>query len=135
MIVRSLAALTLSLLPAAAIGQQSPADRLHAFLQTQHADARENHGDATYTAAFADLNGDGRDEALVWQHAGLFCGSGGCGLYIYTPEGESWRQLNDLTIIGEPVLLLPSRTRGWHDLGARGPRRRHGHALSGTGAV
>ena len=107
----------LVLLPAAAAAQTSRADSLHAFLQATNADARENHPDATYTAAFADLNGDGRDEALVWQHATLFCGSGGCGLYVYTPEGESWRQVNDLTIIGEPVLLLRSRTRGWHDLG------------------
>ena len=116
MTVRLLAAFAL-VLPGAAFAQASSADRLHAFLQTANADARADHPDATYTAAFADLNGDGRAEALVWQHAGLFCGSGGCGLYIYTPEGDSWRQLDDLTIIGEPVLLLPTRTRGWHDLG------------------
>lgn len=116
MIAKPLAVLAL-LSPSVAMAQMSRADSLHAFLQRTNADARAEHPEATYTVAFADLNGDGREEALVWQHAGLFCGSGGCGLYIYTPEGESWRQLNDLTIIGEPVLLLPSRTRGWHDLG------------------
>jgi hypothetical protein len=117
MTVRLLAAFALLLPGAGVLAQTSQAESFHAFLQAANADARAEHPEATYTAAFADLNGDGRDEALVWQHAGLFCGSGGCGLYVYTPDGEGWRQLNDLTIIGEPVLLLPTRTRGWHDLG------------------
>ena len=111
----SLAALAL-LLPGAAFAQTSPADSLHAFLQRENADARANYADATYTAAFADLNGDGRAEALVWQHAGLFCGSGGCGLYIYTPQGDSWRQVAEVTIATTPVRLLATRTRGWRDL-------------------
>ncbi len=105
------------LLPGAAIGQVANQDSLHTYLRASNADARENWPDATYTAAFVDLNGDGRDEALVWQQAGLFCGSGGCGLYIYTPDGESWRQVDDLTIAGPPALLLGSRSLGWFDLG------------------
>ena len=47
---------------------------------------------------------------------GLFCGSGGCALYIYTPDGASWRQVDELTIVGESVRLLATRTRGWRDL-------------------
>jgi len=115
--VRHLFLLPVLMASIAAAAQTSPADRLHDFLQAANADARANWPDATYSPVFADLNGDGRDEALVWHHAGLFCGSGGCGLYIFTPEGESWRLIDDLTIVGEPVLMLSSRTRGWHDLG------------------
>ena len=70
--------------PAAA---QTPEQSLHSFLQTTFAEARENYGDTSYVAAFADLNGDGRDEALVSFQSGPFCGSGGCALYIYTPAG------------------------------------------------
>ncbi len=107
----------LMLLPAAAVAQPSRDESLRAFMAASFAEIRDESPDATYVAAFADLNGDGRDEAIVWQSAGFFCGSGGCGLYIYTPEGASWRQVNDLTIIGEPVLMLDARTNGWRDLG------------------
>jgi hypothetical protein len=113
-----LAKFLLALLLAAPAAAQTPQrDALHAFLQTAHADARENYADTTYTAAFADLNGDGREEAVVSLQSGLFCGSGGCALYIYTPDGASWRQLADLTIVNAPVRLLNTRTRGWRDLG------------------
>lgn len=109
-----LAALALALSSAAAAQPQQ--DGLHAVLQSAYADARAESPEMTYTAAFADLNGDGRAEALVMPHAGLFCGSGGCALYIYTPEGTSWRQIEELTIAGESVRLLATRTRGWRDL-------------------
>ena len=98
--------------PAAA----QPSRSLHGFLQTHFADARAQWPDTTYVSAFADLNGDGRDEALVSLYSGLFCGSGGCALYIYTPAGGSWREVAELTIVNAPVRLLDSRTRGWRDL-------------------
>jgi hypothetical protein len=102
---------------AAPTAAQTPKrDSLHAFLQTSFAEAREDYGDTGYVAAFADLNGDGREEALVSLHSGLFCGSGGCALYIYTPAGTSWRQVAELTIVNAPVRLLASETRGWRDL-------------------
>src|SRR6188508_1174047 len=94
----------------------SPRDPLHAFLQAHFADARREWPDTTYVSAFADLNGDGRDEALVSLYSGLFCGSGGCALYIYTPSGGSWRELAELTIVNAPVRLLATSTRGWRDL-------------------
>lgn len=93
----------------------SPRESLHAFLQAHFADARAEWPDTTYVSAFADLNGDGRDEALVSLYSGLFCGSGGCALYIYTPEGASWREVAELTIVNAPVRLLATRTRGWRD--------------------
>ena len=94
----------------------SPGESLHAFLQTTFADGRREWPDTAYVSAFADLNGDGRDEALVSLHSGLFCGSGGCALYIYTPAGASWREVAELTIVNAPVRLLNTRSRGWRDL-------------------
>jgi hypothetical protein len=102
--------------PAAAPAQAPRDEALRVFLQTAFADARENYGDTSYVAAFADLDGDGRDEALVSLRSGLFCGSGGCALYIYTPAGASWREVAELTIVNAPVRLLATRTRGWRDL-------------------
>jgi hypothetical protein len=104
------------LLPAVAAAQPSREQALRAFLQTSFAEARENYGDTAYVAAFADLNGDGRDEALVSLRSGFFCGSGGCALHIYTPQGASWREVAELSIVDAPVRLLSTRSRGWRDL-------------------
>jgi hypothetical protein len=115
----ALAALLLAaslLLPASAGAQISRDDGLRAFLRTTFADARAEWADTTYVSAFADLNGDGRDEALVSLYSGLFCGSGGCALYIYTPAGGSWREVAEITIVNAPVRLLASRHRDWRDL-------------------
>ena len=114
------AALLLAILiawPAAAPAQPSRDDSLRAFLRTAFAEARENWADTSYVAAFADLNGDGRDEALVSLRSGLFCGSGGCALYVYTPAGAAWREVAELTIVNAPVRLLDTRSSGWRDLG------------------
>ncbi len=104
------------LLPASAGAQGSRDDALRAFLRTIFADARSEWPDTSYVSAFADLNGDGRDEALVSLYSGLFCGSGGCALYILTPAGGSWREVAEVTIVNAPVRLLASSHRGWRDL-------------------
>ena len=104
------------LLPTSASAQGSRDEALRAFLQTTFADARAEWPDTSYVSAFADLNGDGRDEALVSLYSGLFCGSGGCALYVYTPAGGAWREVAEVTIVNAPVRLLASRHRGWRDL-------------------
>ena len=104
------------LLPTGAGAQPSREESLRSVLQAAFAEARENWAETRYVSAFADLNGDGRDEALVSLHSGLFCGSGGCALYIYTPVGSSWREVAELTIVNAPVRLLNTRSRGWRDL-------------------
>jgi hypothetical protein len=111
-----LLAFAAALVPAAAFAQSAGQQSLHAFLQAHFADARREWPDTAYVSAFADLNGDGRVEALVSLHSGLFCGSGGCALYIYTPDGASWREVAEITIVNAPVRLLATRTRGWRDL-------------------
>ena len=107
----------LALGPASPAAAETPREQaLRTFLQISFAEARENYADTSYVAVFADLNGHGRDEALVSLHSGLFCGSGGCALYIYAPAGASWREVAELTIVNAPVRLLTTRTRGWRDL-------------------
>jgi hypothetical protein len=102
--------------PATAAAPPSRNQSLRLFLQASFAEARADYAETTYVSAYADLNGDGRDEALVSLSSGFFCGSGGCALYIYTPEGNSWREVAELTIVNLPVRLLNTRNRGWHDL-------------------
>ncbi len=106
------------LLASAAGAQPSRDESLRAFMAASFAEIREGSPDAAYVATFVDLNGDGRDEALVQQSAGFFCGSGGCALYIYTPQGASWRQVEELTVGPAPVLLLGTSSNGWRDLAA-----------------
>lgn len=113
------AALLLALLlasPGAAAAQPSRDQSLRNFLRVTFAEARANWAGTTYASAFADLNGDGRDEALVSLQSGMFCGSGGCSLYIYTPAGGTWREVAEVTIVNAPVRLLASSRHGWRDL-------------------
>ena len=85
---------------------------LAARFQADHAE--DPH--ARYVAAFADLNGDGRPEALLYLVSSAYCGSGGCSLFILTPAGHGWRRVADMTIVNPPVRLLGSAHHGWRDL-------------------
>ena len=104
------------LLPFAVAAQTPQGVAFDAFLQDRFHEAREPNSETPYAAAFADLNGDGRDEALVSLNSALFCGSGGCALYVFTPEGASWREVAELVVVGAPVRLLATRRSGWRDL-------------------
>lgn len=103
--------------PHAAPAQPEREQSLREHLQRSFAEVRTDWPDAGYVAAFADLDGDGSAEAIVSLQAGYFCGSGGCALYIYTPAGDSWREVAELTIANAPVRLLATRSHGWRDLG------------------
>jgi hypothetical protein len=101
---------------ASANAQPSRDAELHAFLQERFAEDRAGFPDTRYVAGWADLNGDGRPEALVYMMSGNVCGSGGCTLYIYAPEQNSFYQHGSLSVTNLPVRALNSRTRGWRDL-------------------
>ena len=124
-----LACLTLISAGAGLRAQPSAGDQsLRAYLQTRFHDDRENYPDARYVAAWADLNADGRPEALVYLLSGAYCGSGGCNLMIFTPEGRSWRQVADMSVTNPPIRLLATSSYGWRDLAvtvAGGGARRH----------
>jgi hypothetical protein len=77
-----------------------------------------------YTVAMADLNGDRRPEALVYAMADAdgggaanLCGSGGCDLIVLTPASGGYRRIVTITLVRPPVRILPTITRGWHDIG------------------
>jgi hypothetical protein len=126
-------ALSLSLAASVAVTAAQPTppppseQSLRAFLQTRFHDDRANYPDTRYVSAWTDLNGDGRPEAFVYLISGAYCGSGGCNLMIFTPDGRSWRQVADMSVTNPPIRVLDSRTRGWNDIsvfvaggGARG---------------
>lgn len=125
------------LLPATALAQPPAREQsLHAFLQVAFADARADYADSTYVSAFADLDGDGRDEALVYLNSGYFCGSGGCNLYVYRQIRGRWRQVSEISIANLPIRLLATRSHGWRDISvlvAGGGVRAHEARLSYNG--
>jgi hypothetical protein len=69
-----------------------------------------------YAAAFADLNGDGRDEAVVYLTGSSWCGSGGCDALVLTPNGTSYDVVMDATVTQLPIGVLETSTQGWRDI-------------------
>src|SRR5258705_11338405 len=53
-----------------------------------------------YFNAFYDLNGDGKDEAIVYLVGQ--CGTGGCPLMVFTPDGDSYKVVPDSPITRPP---------------------------------
>jgi hypothetical protein len=107
------------LLPAEANAQPSQDQSIRNFLQEQFRADRADYPETRYASAWADLNGDGRPEALVYVMSAGYCGTGGCSLYVYTNAGRSWRRVARMTVSNPPIRLLSTRSRGWRDLGIR----------------
>lgn len=68
-----------------------------------------------YVAARADLNSDGREEALVFLIDIPSCGSRGCTLLILTPTSSGWKLVTRTATLVPPIRLLPTKSHGWHD--------------------
>ena len=79
----------------------------------------ENFDPSRIDVAFADLNGDGRRDALAYLHAPGDCGSGGCRMYVLENRGRSYRLVGRTTITKPPIRVLNRRTNGWRDIGVR----------------
>ncbi|HEY7393180.1 MAG TPA: lysozyme inhibitor LprI family protein [Bryobacteraceae bacterium] len=68
-------------------------------------------------AAFYDLNGDGKPEAIVYLIGNQWCGSGGCNTLILAQKDDSWRVVTNETITWPPIRVLARTSKGWHDIG------------------
>ena len=73
-------------------------------------------GKGRYVYARVDLNGDGKEEVLVYTLGSIFCGSGGCNLLLFTPAQDGYTLVNEFPITQNPVVVSESRTAGWSDL-------------------
>lgn len=67
----------------------------------------------TFTLFEYDLNEDNKKEILVAQNGPYFCGSGGCTIILFSPEGNT---ITTFTVTRTPVIVLPDRSNGWNDL-------------------
>ena len=104
-------------MPAGADAQPSREQSVRAFFQNRFAADRRDYPDTRYALAWADLNGDGREEAVVRLMSGGYCGSGGCRMYVLSPRGRRWSMVGRMTVTNPPIRVLDSRSHGWRDLG------------------
>lgn len=54
--------------------------------------------------ALVDLNGDGRDDAIVLLSGRSWCGSGGCNMLVLRGTEEGFTVISASTITSEPVV-------------------------------
>jgi hypothetical protein len=92
---------------------------LRRFLRAfdHEAQAADPDPNTRYVAAFADLNDDGKPEAIVHLIGKGWCGSGGCTTLILVQEGDAWKVLANIAITRPPILMLPSKSNGWRSVG------------------
>jgi hypothetical protein len=69
--------------------------------------------------ASRDLNGDGRDEVLVYVLDDRYCGSGGCNFYVFERAGKSYRKIAGTAVTERPIRVLSTRSHRWRDLSVR----------------
>lgn len=71
--------------------------------------------------ATTDLNGDGRDEAIVMIHSGPYCGSGNvCNFWMFEQNSGGWRQINGNDDAADDLYVMPGATNGYRNIGIRG---------------
>jgi hypothetical protein len=90
---------------------------VHSFLKSYLLKMAGEVDPATRVAiAFSDLNGDGKDEVLVYVTGPGWCGTGGCDALVLSPSGSTYRVVMDASVSRLPISVLPTKSHGWHDL-------------------
>lgn len=89
-----------------------------ALMQSPDAAAfmRQAYDVTDYDAALVDLNDDGAEEVVIRARSGGHCGSGGCTLFILSPDGDSFKVVMRATVTQPPVRVLDAQTNGWRDV-------------------
>ena len=71
---------------------------------------------ARYIYSRVDLNGDGREEVLVYLLGSIFCGTGGCNLLLFEQGDEGYSLVNNFPISRTPVTVSTEKASGWSHL-------------------
>ena len=108
--------LSFSTLAGAVYGADVPPPNLIAAIRTAAGPTGLSDG-AKYGLHLVDLNGDGKEEAIVHLVDAGYCGSGGCLTIVLTRQGQSWRKIGRITVSNLPIYALSTRHSGWRDLG------------------
>lgn len=73
-------------------------------------------GAARYVYARVDLNADGREEVLALIMGSIFCGTGGCNLYVLRETDSGYALISLFPRSRLPVIASPHKAHGWRDL-------------------
>ena len=104
--------------PSAIAFSSSTHESLKTFLQNYLTGPSLGEDKSTrFFAAFADLDGNGAREAIVYITGDGWCGSGGCNTLILEPHGNSWKVVTKITITRPPIRVLDAKSHGWHNIG------------------
>lgn len=68
---------------------------------------------ARYIYNQLDLNGDGRNETLVYLLGPEFCGTGGCNLLVLNAQ---YQVMGDFSLVSVPVQVSNQSHKGWKQL-------------------
>jgi hypothetical protein len=120
----ALACMAHSALPVATQARQQPAAPfstregcLRRFLQGYVSERGAADDETTlYSYAFVDLNGDGKDEAIVHLTGSWWCGTGGCTTLILAAQGSSYKVVTRITITRPPIRVLKDASNGWRSI-------------------
>jgi hypothetical protein len=98
----------------------------------------KHRSESAYISAGADLNGDGRAEALVLFSGQDWCQNTGCSLVIFQMEQTGYKPVSHIISARAPVGAGPDSSFGWRDLivktgGGNAPLRDVRLAFSGRG--
>jgi hypothetical protein len=104
--------------------QEPPAALLLDAVQSYVAPFAEAGENVQIRTEWADLSGDGVDDALVYLNAPSWCGSGGCTVLVFEAiTGEeaiaelgAFRPAAEISLMNGPVTVSETRHEGWADL-------------------
>jgi heat shock protein HslJ len=81
--------------------------------------AADGMGRTSYVHARTDLNGDGRQDVLVYLMGPYVCGTGGCTLQVFRQDARGYRLVTSFPTSRLPVIVSEARRNGWRDLWRR----------------
>jgi hypothetical protein len=79
----------------------------------------QEHGGAEASAfrwALADLNDDGRDDAIVLLSGPKYCDSGGCTMLVFRGTEQGFTLVSVSTIVMGPIRVSSKSVEGWRSL-------------------
>lgn len=72
--------------------------------------------DVRHVVERIDLNGDGKDDALVLLQSRRHCSARGCTLLVFERVGDAFELHSRLLLGRTPLIAAESHTGGWRDL-------------------
>jgi hypothetical protein len=73
-------------------------------------------GDDPFRFALVDLDGDGREDAIVLMSGSGWCGSGGCTMIVFRGVDSGFEYVCSSTVTSAPIRVSSKTARGWRSL-------------------